>query len=298
MSSDKKSLPFYVTFTAGAIAGVTEILTFYPLDVVKTRMQLERGKSTTSLLGSFRTIIREEGVGRLYRGLVPPLLLEAPKRATKFAANDFWGKIFKQLSGEPEMTRQLSIITGCSAGATESFVVVPFELVKIKLQDKSLASTYSGPLDVVRQVVRKDGILGLYAGMEATFWRNLWWNGGYFGSIFQVKTMLPKAETPQGQLSNNFVSGAVGGFIGTVLNTPFDVVKSRIQGTEITPGVIPKYNWTYPALVTIFREEGPAALYKGFVPKALRLAPGGGVLLLVVEFTLDVFRKALGPPYI
>ena len=30
--------------------------------------------------------------GRLYRGLVPPLMLEAPKRAVKFAANDFWGK--------------------------------------------------------------------------------------------------------------------------------------------------------------------------------------------------------------
>lgn len=43
--------------------------------------------------------------------------------------------------------------------------------------------------------------------------------------------------------------------------------------------------------MTIFREEGPAALYKGFVPKVLRLAPGGGVLLLVVEFTLGVFRK-------
>ena len=39
------------------------------------------------------------------------------------------------------------------------------------------------------------------------------------------------------------------------------------------------------------REEGPAALYKGFIPKVLRLAPGGGVLLLVVEFTLEVFRK-------
>jgi solute carrier family 25 2-oxodicarboxylate transporter 21 len=44
-------------------------------------------------------------------------------------------------------------------------------------------------------------------------------------------------------------------------------------------------------LVTIFREEGAAALYKGFIPKVLRLAPGGGVLLLVVEFTLDLFRK-------
>jgi solute carrier family 25 2-oxodicarboxylate transporter 21 len=88
---------------------------------------------------------------------------------TPSAANDFWGKTFRNLTGEAEMTRQLSIIIGCSAGATESFVVVPFELVKIRyvfppfllfhafsqtdrcrLQDMSLASTYSGPLDVVQ----------------------------------------------------------------------------------------------------------------------------------------------------
>jgi len=194
------------------------------------------------------------------------------------------------------MTQQLSILTGCSAGATESFVVVPFELVKIKLQDKS--STFAGPVDVVKQVVKKDGLLGLYVGMESTFWRHFWWNGGFFGSIYQVRSLLPKAESPQAQLMNNFISGSVGGFVGTVLNTPFDVVKSRIQGSTKIPGVAPKYNWSYPALVTIFREEGPAALYKGFVPKVLRLAPGGGVLLLVVEFTLGVFRKALGPPYI
>jgi solute carrier family 25 2-oxodicarboxylate transporter 21 len=228
--------------------------------------------------------------------LVPPLLLEAPKRAVKFAANDFWGKKYMDLTGEAKMTQQLSILTGCSAGATESFVVVPFELVKIKLQDKS--STFAGPMDALKSIVRNNGLLGLYAGMESTFWRHLWWNGGYFGSIHQVKALLPKAETPQGQLANNFVSGAVGGFVGTVLNTPFDVVKSRIQSIEKVPGVTPKYNWSYPALVTIFREEGAGALYKGFVPKVLRLAPGGGVLLLVVEFTLGVFRKALGPPYI
>lgn len=50
-------------------------------------------------------------------------------------------------------------------------------------------------------------------------------------------------------------------------------------------------------LATIFREEGPKALYKGFVPKVLRLAPGGGVLLLVVEFTLDGFRKGAWRPW-
>jgi hypothetical protein len=76
----------------------------------------------------------------------------------------------------------------------------------------------------------------------------------------------------------------------------FQVVKSRIQGAEKVPGVTPKYNWTYPALVTIAREEGFVALYKGFVPKVLRLAPGGGVLLLVVEFTLDVFRNGMRSP--
>jgi len=82
-----------------------------------------------------------------------------------------------------------------------------------------------------------------------------------------------------------------------MVNTPFDVVKSRIQGATRVPGVVPKYNWTYPALVTIAREEGVRALWKGFVPKVLRLAPGGGVLLLVVEVVSDGFRKLLGPPY-
>lgn len=297
MATDqRKPLPFIANFAAGAIAGVSEILTFYPLDVVKTRMQLETGKAKHGMVGTLSSIVREEGFGRLYRGLVPPLLLEAPKRAVKFAANDFWGKTYMGFSGESKMTQQLSILTGCSAGATESFVVVPFELVKIKLQDKS--STFAGPIDVVKQVIKKEGPLGLYAGMEATFWRHLWWNGGYFGCIHQVRSMLTPAETQQGQLFNNFVSGSVGGFVGTAINTPFDVVKSRIQGTAKVPGVVPKYNWTYPALMTIMREEGPAALYKGFLPKVLRLAPGGGVLLLVVEFTLGVFRQALGPPYI
>ncbi|KAK0218962.1 mitochondrial carrier domain-containing protein [Armillaria fumosa] len=295
-TEQKKALPFAANFAAGAIAGVSEILTFYPLDVVKTRMQLETGKSQHGLLGTFKGIIKDEGAGRLYRGLVPPLLLEAPKRAVKFAANDFWGKTYLGLTGETKMTQTLSVLTGCSAGATESFVVVPFELVKIKLQDKT--STFKGPMDVVSQVIKKEGVLGLYAGMEATFWRHLYWNGGYFGCIFQVRALLPKAENQQSELLNNFISGSIGGFAGTALNTPFDVVKSRIQGSAKVPGVTPKYNWTYPALVTIFREEGPAALYKGFVPKVLRLAPGGGVLLLVVEFTLGVFRQALGPPYI
>lgn len=36
----------------------------------------------------------------------------------------------------------------------------------------------------------------------------------------------------------------------------------------------------YPALLKVAKQEGMAGLYKGFAPKVLRLAPGGGVLLL------------------
>lgn len=74
---------------------------------------------------------------RLYRGITAPILMEAPKRAVKFAANDEWGKVYRNLFAVEKMTQSLSILTGATAGATESFVVVPFELVKIRLQGKN-----------------------------------------------------------------------------------------------------------------------------------------------------------------
>ena len=61
-------------------------------DVVKTRMQLQTKVAVAGqdhykgMFDAFRKIIASEGAGRLYRGLIPPLMLEAPKRAVKFAA--------------------------------------------------------------------------------------------------------------------------------------------------------------------------------------------------------------------
>lgn len=47
-------------------------------------------------------------------------------------------------------------------------------LVKIRLQDK--ASTYKGPIDVVKKTIAADGLLGLYAGLESTMWRHIMWS--------------------------------------------------------------------------------------------------------------------------
>ncbi|KNZ54662.1 hypothetical protein VP01_288g7 [Puccinia sorghi] len=369
------ALPFGYTFTAGGIILLlrplhhasryrrrdgtamslsTRSSTNQPTPVqVKTRIQLQ-GKvaipgqeSYNGMVDCFQKIIKTEGFGRLYRGLVPPLMLEAPKRAVKFAANDFWVRVrnfrrlfknsgnrpkclhfltvlwitappmkattYKQMTGSDKLTQNLSLLTGMSAGATESVVVVPFELVKIRLQDRN--SSYKGPLDVVLKTVKAQGVFGLYGGLESTFWR--WWNGGYFASIFKIRAMMPKADSKTREVFNNFISGSIGGCLGTMVNTPckrmthcafvcfnytmsstVDVVKSRIQNAVVLPGERPKYGWTYPAIATIAKEEGVAALYKGFIPKVLRLAPGGGVLLVVVEVVTGYFRKQLGPPYV
>lgn len=192
------------------------------------------------------------------------------------------------------MDQKLSILTGASAGATEAFVVVPFELIKIRLQDRASAGKYSGMIDCVVKTVKAEGPLALYNGLESTLWRHILWNAGYFGCIFQVKSLLPAAIDKSEQLRNDLLAGTVGGTFGTMLNTPMDVVKSRIQNSPKIAGSIPKYNWAWPAVGTVMKEEGFAALYKGFLPKVLRLGPGGGILLVVYGGVMDFFRKMRG----
>ncbi|CAF1124063.1 unnamed protein product [Rotaria sordida] len=212
--------------------------------------------------------------------------MEAPKRATKFAANEMWGRFYRKLFGVEKINQSLSILTGASAGATESFIVVPFELVKIRLQDKKSAHLYLGTMDCLKKVIKQEGVLALYNGLEATMMRHITWNAGYFGVIFQVKSRLPTKP----ELLNSFIAGTIGGCVGTALNTPFDVVKSRIQNSPRTTSPS-KYNWSIPSLFIVAREEGFWALYKGFVPKVLRLGPGGGILLVVYTALMEFFGK-------
>jgi solute carrier family 25 2-oxodicarboxylate transporter 21 len=64
--SQEKPLPFIYQFAAGAVAGVSEILVMYPLDVVKTRVQLQTANATgaeayTGMVDCFQKIVRNEG---------------------------------------------------------------------------------------------------------------------------------------------------------------------------------------------------------------------------------------------
>ena len=277
----EKPLPFRLQFLAGGIAGVSEILCMYPLDTVKTRAQLATTGSP-SIVATLREIVQKEGFKRLYKGIAAPILVEAPKRAIKFSANDQYKTLFQSHFASKQL---LSIATGVSAGCTEAFIVVPFELVKIRLQDKN--TIYKNTKDCVSGILKTEGPLAFFNGLEATLWRHATWNGGYFGVIHSVKNVLPEAKTKEGDLFRNFVAGAIGGTFGTMINTPFDVVKSRIQNQK--PGD-KTYGWTIPGIFKVAKGEGYKALYKGFLPKVLRLGPGGGILLVVYSVMSEFLR--------
>ncbi|ELR17214.1 mitochondrial 2oxodicarboxylate carrier 1, putative [Acanthamoeba castellanii str. Neff] len=276
------NLPFHKQVMAGALAGLCEVLCMYPLDVVKTRFQLQTAAEArySSVLGTFRDIIKTEGFSKLYRGIASPIMAEAPKRAMKFSMNEQYKKLFTNASGQ--LSGPGHVAAGGCAGMTEALVNCPFELVKVRMQARSNAGLYKNTWHAARSVIQTEGALTLYRGFGSMLWRNGVWNGAYFGIIQQVKRLLPVWSSERGQLATNFTAGTISGLIATMLNTPFDVVKSRIQNT--LPGQPRRYTYTLPALATVAREEGFAALYKGFVPKVLRLAPGGGIMLVAFDF--------------
>lgn len=161
---------------------------------------------------------------------------------------------------------------------TEAFVVVPFELIKIRMQDRANAGRYANSMDAVTKVFRQEGPLAFYKGFESTLWRNAVWNATYFGTIHAINTNSPaEGDWKSGKklMLRNFMIGALSGALATTFNTPFDVVKSRFQNSV---GGAP---WTWPAVIRVFNEEGYRALWKGYAPKVLRLGPGGGILLVV-----------------
>ncbi|KAK3034950.1 hypothetical protein RJ639_032350 [Escallonia herrerae] len=65
-----------ISLACGSLSGVASSTVTFPLDLVRRRMQLEGagGRARvykTGLIGTFRDIVRAEGLGGLYRGILP-----------------------------------------------------------------------------------------------------------------------------------------------------------------------------------------------------------------------------------
>ncbi|CEF62179.1 Mitochondrial 2-oxodicarboxylate carrier [Strongyloides ratti] len=275
---------------AGGSAGLAEICVMYPLDLVKTRLQMGGGVYS-GFIDCISKTYQHESLSGFYKGILPPILAETPKRATKFFTFEQYKQIFTSSSVPQEVTFAFA---GCLSGITEAVIINPFEVVKVRLQAERTTQLkdQKSTAQMTREIVKKDGIgfNGLYRGFTATLARHGIWNTVYFGIYHSFKGYLPKNEDgPYLNVFSRLILGFIAGSLASVANIPSDVAKSRIQGPQ--PNGQRVYFGLMQTMSLIYKTEGINALFRGLLAKVLRLGPGGGIMLIVNETVYDYLKE-------
>ncbi|XP_058138466.1 mitochondrial glutamate carrier 2 isoform X3 [Dasypus novemcinctus] len=241
---------------------------------------------------------RAEGFFGMYRGAAVNLTLVTPEKAIKLAANDF----FRQLLMEDGMQRNLKMemLAGCGAGMCQVVVTCPMEMLKIQLQDAgrlaahpqgsapppaSSRSYSSGPVSAHKRpsatliawdLLRTQGLAGLYKGLGATLLRDIPFSIIYFPLFANLNNLGFNELTGKASFAHSFVSGCAAGSVAAVAVTPLDVLKTRIQtlkkglGEEVYSGIT-------DCARKLWIQEGPSAFMKGAGCRALVIAPLFGI---------------------
>jgi len=195
-----------------------------------------------------------------------------------------------------------SMIAGAGCGLVASVATCPLDVIKTKLQAQSVAHGhvgYLGVLGTVKNVLRQDGIRGLYRGLGPTILGYLPTWALYFAVYDGIKTRF--GDTPLGSdphhrnfypaphakgyqpfardhpWSLHILSAMTAGACSTICTNPLWVIKTRFM---TQPAHESRYRHTLDAFVTIYRTEGPRAFYRGLLPSLL------GILHVAVQFPL------------
>ena len=266
-------------FLAGAVAGVCEGVTVQPMEMVKTRFQINTG-AQMRILPTMRAIIQEGGVRQLYRGGLPEIAGLVPRSSAMWSSYEFSRRTMVAWNGGV-CTTPIVAAAGACAGVCEGMAFSPFQVVKVRLMAKEHLGRYQNTLDCLRQIVRTEGIAALTIGLGPTLWRNCVWDSIYLSCMHNVDLHVPKPDSVPLAVLQNGMLGTAAGMFATCFNAPFDVCKSRFQAQ--LPGAPNPYTSTFGALRRILAEEGLRGIYKGLAPKALRLGVGQTVGLTVFQ---------------
>ncbi|EEP78257.1 conserved hypothetical protein [Uncinocarpus reesii 1704] len=185
---------------AGASGGMATALVTSPLDVLRTRLQSDLYSSPSKTLRSpaigtqsqsllllsrsavlhfretfdiLRSIHRLEGWRSLFKGLGPSLTGVVPATAIKFYT---YGNCKQLLPGILQCDKDATLVhvlSAASAGIVTGTATNPIWVVKTRLQlDRSRSSgtaQYRNSLDCIRQILRNEGLRGLYRGLGASY---------------------------------------------------------------------------------------------------------------------------------
>ena len=183
-----------------SVAGVLNIACTLPIWVVNTRMTLARKGSSgySSISHTFRTVVAEEGLAGLYKGLVPSLILVSNPavqflayeqllvllsryyRARHTAATQLLSSVRTTHANTPALLPipptplpALSsldfFVLGAVSKAVATIITYPYQVVKSRMQadKKASDSSLSETVAVLRQIVEREGVGALYNGMAA-----------------------------------------------------------------------------------------------------------------------------------
>jgi len=273
-STPKKQGPL-LPMAAGCIAGGVEATAVWPMEYIKTQLQLggRTGKLPyTGMISGLSYTVRTTGFLSLYRGLAPTLLGSMPKAGIRFGLNSVIKDNLRDKDGK--LTIGKNFVAGLGAGVCEAIVIVaPVETVKTKCIETNMPF-----IKGFKHIVASEGIGGIYQGAAATAMKQ----GSNQGLRFMWFNEYKRIVTNDGEKPITPLLGLFGGMsagcFSTLGNNPFDVVKTRMQGTQAS-----QYANTLDCFKQILSKEGAAAFYAGLVPRLGRVVPGQGIIFMSFE---------------
>ncbi|KAL1840215.1 hypothetical protein VTJ49DRAFT_698 [Mycothermus thermophilus] len=287
-----QSLESAYNFALGSMAGAFGAFMVYPIDLVKTRMQNQRGADPgqrlyNNSIDCFRKVVRNEGFRGLYSGVLPQLVGVAPEKAIKLTVNDLVRGWLTDKNGNIWWGSEL--IAGGAAGGCQVVFTNPLEIVKIRLQVQGeVAKSVEGaPKRSAMWIVRNLGLVGLYKGASACLLRDVPFSAIYFPVYNHLKKdLFGESSTKKLGVLQLLTAGAIAGMPAAYLTTPCDVIKTRLQ-VEARKGDT-AYTGLRHAAKTIWKEEGFRAFFKGGPARIFRSSPQFGFTLAAYELLQNI----------
>uniref|UniRef100_A0A0E0E3L8 Uncharacterized protein n=1 Tax=Oryza meridionalis TaxID=40149 RepID=A0A0E0E3L8_9ORYZ len=165
-ADESPKTPFPPSLIAGALAGVSSTLCTYPLELIKTRLTIEKDVYN-NFLHAFVKILREEGPSELYRGLTPSLIGVVPYAATNYYAYDTLKKLYRKTFKQEEISNIATLLIGSAAGAISSTATFPLEVARKQMQVGAVGGrqVYKNVFHALYCIMGNEGIGGLYKGL-------------------------------------------------------------------------------------------------------------------------------------
>ncbi|XP_026828450.1 mitochondrial 2-oxoglutarate/malate carrier protein [Ooceraea biroi] len=189
-----------------------------------------------------------------------------------------------------------------TAGATGAFVGTPADVALVRMTTDGRLPVdqrrnYKNVFDAFIRIVKEEGLFTLWRGSMATIGRAVVVNVSQLATYSQVKYLIASqckfiyisiilpVNVKEG-IALHFYASMISGFFTTFNSMPFDVTKTRIQNMKITgkpPGMI-------AVMLSIGKNEGLGALWKGFWPTYCRIGPHTVLTLIVNEQLMRFYR--------